>query len=642
MELSVEEKAALDAYFGNTPKKKQNPFQEFGRSGARAAKSTLAGIVGIGDIVNAPLDYIISQTGSDFRFGSPTDAARQGFDSLTAGTPYSTAPRNNSERIADTAGEFVASALPYNAVATGAKALAPLATKTGKGLASLLGAGAGTEYARQEMPDSTLAPLLGGIVGAVIPSAADNLISAPSNVMGAARRGVNSLFGNFTPQQSAERAARATARTLQDEGIDLVQAAKRMQEAKKLGIPITLPEAARSSTLLQRQEVVERGAGEGANILRGYKADRTGQVRDALKGYAENIVNKSVKKSDPLYKALADVELPSETIQGLKSNPAIANAYKAFSKNNELAFKVKDYKANSVGYVNELKKYLDAKSQTFTENVYQKDVYSDAAKRITGTIDAALPKYAEARAVARPGIVARDEILKPLDATRDNSMAVIRGRIFGSPKQRKELARGLGKENFQNLSKLMGYVDDAIAGSRQQSATAEKIAAQRELETVTGAKGAELVGKPLNAIGKFADWYSQKARQRDYKAIAELYTSADISRLQKVLAQTPKPQRANTIAEFLAQKTPAVTAGMSTQSNPQSQETTLSPEEKAALDAYFKNAQQEEAPTTQQVPSIPKRAIRRLVNDPTLAEKFDEMYGVGESQRILGTVYDNQ
>lgn len=565
-------------------------MEDIGRYGTLARKGATQGILGsTGDTLkylSAIPAYAVTRLGGDagndafvdiFGGKDPSDYVRQIQDTGEQNRTGSiTTPENALERGVSNTSEFIGSALPYNILG---KINPSFAASTGKGLLALLGAGGGNSVGKEVAPDSPLAQIALTLLGAATPSAVRGIASGSKEAAVNAKR---FLMGSSTEEEAARAAAQRTAKILGKEGINPVDVAARMGEADAAGIPITLPEASKSSTLLARQKVIERGAGEGANILREFKADRPGQIRDALGNFANAITTQADDIADPLYKNVGKIEFPSTyrtesapskiigldkeikieipnpAVKELLSDPVIGDAVKAFGRNKKLSYRVQDLPKNSVGYFNEVKKYLNAQGQLPSTDKYLSGIYGDAAKKITNTLDQIAPDYAKARAAAQPGIVARNEIQDALGGTRDNSIGVLRNRIFGSPDQRRELQRGLGQDNYKNLGKLMGYVDDAIRGSSADSGTAFNQAAQKELAQETGAAGVEALGRPLNIVGRFADWYSNKVREKDYKALANLYTSKDLAELGRQLKGVSKADSASTIAGFLESKLPAV------------------------------------------------------------------------------------
>ncbi len=444
----------------------------------------------------------------------------------------------------------------------------------------------------------------------------------------------NKLIGSITDSGANKAAIEGVAKILQKQGINPDDIIARMQGAQDAGVPITLPEATNSSTLLNRQKVIEQSSGEGSNILRDFKADRPGQIRDALGNYADDIVNTATTTAKPLYEQASDVQLPGTTdqyinkttpnpaIKDLLSNPVISDAAKAFNDNKELSYAVRGLPKNSIGYFDEIKKYLDSKSQGSSDDLYLSKIYGGAAKQITDTLDQISPEYAQARAAAQPGIVARNEIQDALGATRDNSIGVLRNRIFGSPDQRAELQRGLGQENYNNLDKLIGYIDDASKTSVGGSDTYTKLQAAQELKNNTGAGLSNIIGiagKPIDAL---LNWYGEKAYQKDWKAMADLFTTKDINALGQQLKAATPDQKSGILSNFISNKVPATIqpqSGLGKAINAAPSALNNLPGAAGVINSN----------------NIPVQSIQKLLKNPHLASDFDAKYGTGASSLYL-------
>lgn len=175
-------------------------LQEAGRQTLRAGRAIASGAAGLGDIVNMPIDAALRAAGVDFQFGSPSGFVKESFDQPTAGTAYSTAPENLTEKISDTAIGSLAPAGAITKAAQGGK----LAVNTVGDLLSLLGASAGSEAATEVFPDSTTAQIGGALLGGVAPSAT---LKAGGSGMAAVKNTMNkAIFGdiptNIKPSQA--------------------------------------------------------------------------------------------------------------------------------------------------------------------------------------------------------------------------------------------------------------------------------------------------------------------------------------------------------------------------------------------------------------------------------------------------------
>jgi hypothetical protein len=191
-----------------------NSLAEAARPILRAARSAASGTIGtMGDLAQMATEPLAEGAGYVAeKMGLPqvkneimksyqtpaSDVIKQGFDKL------GTAPRNDLEKIVDSAGEFASG----GALLKGTN----LATNTVKGLADLALSGAGSEIARQSFPDSPLAPLIGAVVTP----------SAPGAIKELAQGGGRALTKAITPKNVNEAVLSASKET----GIPLPPSAK--------------------------------------------------------------------------------------------------------------------------------------------------------------------------------------------------------------------------------------------------------------------------------------------------------------------------------------------------------------------------------------------------------------------------------
>ena len=173
-------KAVLQKQFA--PQQEATAGEEIIRPIARAARSGLSGLASVADIAGAAVEPIrqgmrsgLEAVGVDFMGANtpyipPTQGAKNIFDKLTGGIAK---PRDDAERIVDVAGETVAGGGAMKGIQKGSELLVKggsevlkkLAPQTTTELASLAGAGAGSEIASQIDPSNPIAPVIGAVVG---------------------------------------------------------------------------------------------------------------------------------------------------------------------------------------------------------------------------------------------------------------------------------------------------------------------------------------------------------------------------------------------------------------------------------------------------------------------------------------------
>jgi DNA-binding FadR family transcriptional regulator len=238
-------------------------------------------------------------------------------------------------------------------------------------------------------------------------------------------------------------AAGAVGRAAGDvDNATLQQAEALFQEAQQLGTPITRAEAMQAVTggatnFGNLQRVVE---GQGG--MRDFFAQRAGQtdaaagrvfdqvtpaapnpstIGPAVGNAAENTINdvRGVinQASEPFYTAAAQQRIPGADMARIRNAPGWAEARDAVRNDPQLARYVQGLPDNSVGFVNEVKKYLDTAAENAAapinqqRNMQRSAGYGQDATLMRTTAEAASPEYATALGIQRQ---AREQYLQPL------------------------------------------------------------------------------------------------------------------------------------------------------------------------------------------------------------------------------------
>jgi len=158
-------------------KKRNRPVGEsLGRPVDVLTRGAIKGLGAIPDIAALPYNLVQAIRGKE-GLPSVSEKLGQGYDVLTGGRHQ---PQNLTERTLGSVAEFLTGGAGVGkaAGAISQKAGQFLAPKTGLDLASLAGAGVGTELGRELTPESGVGPLLGGLAGGAVPGAAKGLISS--------------------------------------------------------------------------------------------------------------------------------------------------------------------------------------------------------------------------------------------------------------------------------------------------------------------------------------------------------------------------------------------------------------------------------------------------------------------------------
>jgi GH24 family phage-related lysozyme (muramidase) len=212
---------------------------------------------------------------------------------------------------------------------------------------------------------------------------------------------------------------------VEEKGFSPQQAAEYIRNAGRGDIPLTLPEATESKTLLGYEKLFRGGAsGKASEVEGAFTGNRRGTVGQAFEGDVGSIVapvkspdiaGKGIKSAaqsvlsraetkrfelaKPFYQLAYQQSVPDEAAYSLLENPLISDAYSKISKDpvwqSELSKQVK----GSLGEWDVTKRYLD--------NLYNKAITTgakpeariidEARKQITSKMDEVSPAYNQAR-----------------------------------------------------------------------------------------------------------------------------------------------------------------------------------------------------------------------------------------------------
>jgi hypothetical protein len=366
------------------------------------------------------------------------------------------------------------------------------------------------------------------------------------------------------------KAVAETASQLKKIGVTPEQVINTMQQAQKQGINLTLPEAsakmgvsptgapyASGNTLINRQRVIEQSSTPASDIINQAKAGRAGQIADVIGRQAKGIIKQSDDTAKPLYEAIKEVQIPKAKFRELLKDPVIADVVSEMKSNKSLYYKLSAEKPYSVGFMNEVKKFIDSKKDSISTDRYLGSLYGDATRKITSTLDVVAPEYAQARAAAKPSIVARESILKPIESS--DSLGIIKNRIFASPEKRAELQRGIGDQNYKNLTDVIGIIERTQKTASGGSDTFTKAQTANEMANSFGKAADVARGGVFGTLSAAADFIAAKLDEGNYRDLATLYTTENLNALRKELgaayAKTPDG-KVQAVTNFLQNKLP--------------------------------------------------------------------------------------
>lgn len=319
-------------------------------------------------------------------------------------------PQTMAGEYAQTIGEFAPGALigPGGAAARAAQVVVPaLASETGGQL---------TKGTAAEPWARGIGALGGGVAAAIA--------SRPST---AARSIRNALPEGVTPQM-VDDAERLVAQA-QQQGIDLAWPEALSQVA---GRPVLTnmmrhleaspqTEGRMAEFFGQRPQQVETAArGQFDNIapVNNTPSQIGPAVGREAEGFAEDVRGAINTASQPYYDAASQVLIPAADMARVRAVPGYAQAARAIADDPQLARYVANLPENSVGYVNEIKKWLDAAAEnasspvtTQGRNMQRSAGFSQDATTVRDIGRNASVDYDTALGIQQGG---REQILQPI------------------------------------------------------------------------------------------------------------------------------------------------------------------------------------------------------------------------------------
>jgi hypothetical protein len=381
----------------------------------------VSGLVGLPGLASKGMDYLIGKAGDAIGMpppapnGAPPNLlpqpaqVRGAIESVTGEMPK---PQTRAGEYARTVAEFIPGAL----MGPGGMARNVAAFGVAPGIASEAAGGATKGTALEPYARGGAALAAGG---------ASAFLTARGGAGGAVSRAAGDV-----------------------DNATLQQAEALFQEAQAMGMPITRAEAVQAITqgatnFGNLQRVVE---GQGG--MRDFFAGRAGQtdaaagrvmdqvtpvgvspmgqqnpstigpaVGTAAEGTINDVRGVINAASDPYYTAAAAQRIPGPEMGRIRMAPGWAEARDAVRNDPQLARYVQGLPDNSVGFVNEVKKYLDTAAENAAapvnqqRNMQRSAGYGQDATLMRTTAEAVSPEYATALGIQRQG---REQYLQPL------------------------------------------------------------------------------------------------------------------------------------------------------------------------------------------------------------------------------------
>lgn len=591
-----------------------NAGQKFIRPLARAARSGLSGIASIGDIAGVAVEPIrqgmrggLEALGVDFMgqntpYVPPSQGVKNLFDELTGGIAK---PRTSAEKVVDVASEAVSGA----GIVKGAQAMSGLASQgaeqilkklapqTGRELASIAGAGAGSEIATQLAPDNPIAPLVGGLAGGVATVKGIDAVRKSGNI-----KLLEKAYFNRQAQRTPEanrgffdkQATKILAKNLQASPEKLQSLKSQLQQDKNFVLPDIGGDEVRALT---RQ--VGKFKGGARNDIEKFFVDRDRNASTRI----VNAINSKVSGTQKYFNSLDELtsirsELARDlytdayqTHKNIKITPSLDKFIQDGRFQNALAKARKDGVININEPVNSLHT-LDMVYRTLRDNASEAirsgrgnigDSLNQMSRDLVKRIDEVAPKYKKARNTfagysdlidaqemglkynrQRPEEIAK--LLKGMTQSEKDAYKIgvresLERDVFGSAFNADEAKKIFGKTvNRQQLKVILGDEFEefsqamrkeirrketqfkVLGGSRTDFNTIEDGQAIESLTNVAkGGKGA-LVNEAVNVLADTIKNKYMGINTENSKALAKALTSnkGGIEAINKLIATTPK------------------------------------------------------------------------------------------------------
>jgi len=425
-------------------RKRQVKLQEEARTLGIMGKYGVTGALGgvpdlLGFVSNTPT-YLANFLGGDYQapYEYITPKIVQGIDSLTDGALV---PQNFTQKALGTGAEFIGSGAASAVPKAASRLTQFIAPKNAGDYAGLLGAGIGTEAAREIAPDSILTQILGGFAGGTLLN--------PPTLRSSAKALEKKFKQGFEPP-------------------NLIEAIKNKEAAARIGVHLTPAEASHNPFLAAKEArlgVDEKNAqklydSKVANheqqnrAIEGLYDDITPHTQidglspeDAIRETAKNIIAKQEKqlqeRAGPHYAAV-EKELIGEKIQhkdvtreyslnelgepilttkttttdGIKfpkkiaKDPTIMKAIDDVWTDPKYKVEREGFEKNSVKILDLAKRRIDADIAGYKiqGNKDAVRVLQASKKRLTDIIDKAYPQYKLARSIYEEGSPAIEKI----------------------------------------------------------------------------------------------------------------------------------------------------------------------------------------------------------------------------------------
>ena len=329
-----------------------------------------------------------------------------------------------------------------------------------------VGAATGAGFGATQWSDKEHSRGANIIAGALFGGAASAILPKAIELGGTLFRGIKN---SRSPEKIVQKGLAA--------GDDIATTKAAQSSADNLGVNLTPGEASRSAALLGREARLNVSPDQQQKLAQILKARNT-TVNQKADEVIQSLVSEgddvAKANSDALYAEIRPQVLPENVTQSILSNPIIAkNLDSAMASKN---FLVDQQKPGTVGFFDELKKYMQSEGEKEALSGGSKKAYSEAIHHLTGAIDEAVPQYGVARGISQRIIqkrnytdaIANIKLAKGQDAPEP---AQIYKELFGTQAQQSKFF-----DEVQNAKGNVGQARDVMeVMKRLQTSTIGKV-----------------------------------------------------------------------------------------------------------------------------------------------------------------------
>lgn len=314
-----------------------------------------------------------------------------------------------------------------------------------------------------------------------------------------------------------------------------------LEASNRLGTPIT-PAEASGNPFVGRQEGAYGRTGAAAAEKTRIGMERVTSQKKAVDNLLDTIYDRSKlskQKISDLYTASFKSNLPKETVQSLKDDPVIAEAFNNVARDPAWQRKLKDVPEHNYAYLDKVKVAIGNEEERLIgagESAKAAE-YTDARNHLTKIMDTINPTYKTARQEAQKSIT-RSELQYALNTKE------IKGTNFYNTVLRNE-------NKFNDLMKKLKNVPEAQAKLRDMKLAWKNLI---NIEKPSGSAYREETGlnQSRQIVNKMLDiWTEMTGAKRNLKALKFIHSGEWDKSFKEVMKVKDKRGRDEKIAHLL-------------------------------------------------------------------------------------------